>query len=163
MRRQEVVMRIVSRNDPDGPLAQNARKWFAKNGPPDLQPLPLGYTERERLKHGGADHILAWYARSLDGLYYDISVHPSFYDYACGLMASEFAPGFIKDDETLKKRFPPRDLAGLGPGFEWETPKVHAETMREYRRHFAKGRETHSGHTPSDETVKLPDSARRCG
>jgi hypothetical protein len=39
--------------------ARDAREWFALNGPRDLQPLPLGYAEREDLKAGGAPHILA--------------------------------------------------------------------------------------------------------
>jgi hypothetical protein len=165
-------MLIVIENDPEGPLAQNARKWFADNGPPDLQPLPLGYNERERLKHGGADHILAWYARSLDGLDYDVSAHPSFYDYACGVMASEFAPNFIKNNETLKKHFPPRELAGRGPGLWWLPPKTYAETMKHYRRQkaweaawkarYAKSRETLTGHSsPTDEIVEIPESVRR--
>ena len=95
-------MIFVFENNPDGRRARTARKWFADNGPPDLQPLPLGYDERERLKHGGADHILAWYARSLDGENYDVVRHPPFEDYACGVMASEFAPDFIKKDEQCK-------------------------------------------------------------
>ena len=57
-------MLFVLQNNPDGRPALAARKWFADNGPPDLLPLPLGYNEREALKHGGIDHILAWYARS---------------------------------------------------------------------------------------------------
>ena len=61
-----------------------------ENGPADLQPLPLDYSEREKLKAGGAPHILAWYARSLTGQKYDVLKHPSFHDYACGTMASEF-------------------------------------------------------------------------
>ena len=38
---------------PRGRRAKAARKWFAENGPADLQPLPLGYWERETLKAGG--------------------------------------------------------------------------------------------------------------
>ena len=40
-------MLFVLQNNPDGRRARSARKWFADNGPPDLQPLPLGYNERE--------------------------------------------------------------------------------------------------------------------
>jgi hypothetical protein len=127
-------MLIVSENSPRGRKARAARKWFANNGPPDLPPLPLGYNERERLKHGGADHILAWYARSLDDRNYDVLKHPSFHDYARGVMASEFAPDFIKEDGELKKRFPPRPLAGLGPGLQWLPTKQHAEAIQSLRR-----------------------------
>src|SRR4051812_44211984 len=45
-----------------------AREWFKLNGPADAQPLPISYDEREALK--GTDllrHIIAWYARSLEG------------------------------------------------------------------------------------------------
>ena len=160
-------MLIVLENDPDGPLARDARTWFADNGPPDLQPLPLGYNERERLKHGGADHILAWYARSLDGQDYDVYAHPSFYDYARGVMASEFAPYFIKNDEALKKRFPPRELPGMGPGLWWEPPKAHTKTMEDHRRfvarqaRLAKEMPRQPILPPVPENIKIPESVRR--
>jgi hypothetical protein len=110
-----------------------ARQWFVENGPADLQPLPLGYVEREELKRGGAEHILAWYARSLDSLNYDVQAHPSFYDYACGAMASEFTGlDCVKKNEELRKRFSPRPLAGLGPGLYWEPPKLQ-KTMKSLR------------------------------
>ena len=47
-------MLIVIDNDPTGPAALAAQKWLANNGPPDLKPLPLGYNEREALKHPAA-------------------------------------------------------------------------------------------------------------
>jgi len=52
-----------------------------------MQRLPLGYSEREALKDGGPRHILAWYARSLAKQSYDVLAHPSFHEYACGVMA----------------------------------------------------------------------------
>ena len=128
-------MLIVLQNNPDGRRARAARKWFADNGPPDLQPLPLGYNEREALKHGGIDHVLAWYARSLDCRHYDVATHPSFDEYACGVMASEFCPYFIKDDETLQKRFPPRRLQWLNNAMVWEPP---ARTRKSCRRSMAR-------------------------
>ena len=82
-------MLIVIDNDPTGPAALAAQKWLADNGPPDLKPLPLGYNEREALKHGGIDHVLAWFARSLDCRHYDFATHPSFDEYARGVMASK--------------------------------------------------------------------------
>src|ERR687887_534836 len=86
-----------------GRRARFARKWFADNGPPDIQPLPLGYDEREALKGGGAPHILAWYARSLAGRKYNVLEHPLFDDYARGVMASEYAPGFITKNDELRQ------------------------------------------------------------
>ncbi len=124
---------FVLQNNPRGRKARAARIWFADNGPPDLQPLPLGYNEREKLKGGGAMHSVAWYARSLDDRNYDVLAHPSFDDYARGVMASEFAPDFIKKNEELQKRFPPRHLDGLGPGLQWLPPKEHAEAMESLR------------------------------
>jgi hypothetical protein len=103
--------------------AELARRWFANHGPADLQPLPFGYDEREPLKAGGAPHILAWYARSLDVLDYDVIQHPSFHDYACGVMASELAPESIREDERLQRRFPACPLSGLGSGLMWLPPK----------------------------------------
>jgi hypothetical protein len=79
-------------------------------------------------------HIVARYARSLDDRKYDVLAHPAFDDYARGLMASEFAPDFIKKKEELQKRFPPRHLNGLGPGLQWLPPKQHAEAMASVRR-----------------------------
>jgi hypothetical protein len=119
---------------PRGPRARFARAWFAENGPPDIQPLPLGYAEREGLKGGGAPHILAWYARSLACRKYNVLEHPPFNDYARGVMASEYAPDFIIRNEELRHRFPPRLLKGLGPGLCWEPPKEAARTMESLRR-----------------------------
>ena len=114
-----------------------AREQFYENGPAYAQPLPLSYNEREALKHGGVPHILAWYARSLEALDYNYLEYPSFFDYACGVMASEHAPNFIKKEQLLK-RFPPRPLDGLGPALCWEPPEEHARTMADYRRSEAR-------------------------
>ena len=94
-----------------------------------LQPLPLSYAEREHLKIGGygpAKRILAWYARSLEGRDYNLEEHPSFHDYACGVMASELAPDFIRNDVELQRRFPPRPLDGLRNGLCWRPPEEWA-------------------------------------
>ena len=58
---------------------------------------------------------MAWYARSLWALDYNVQQHASFDDYARGVMASEeYAPDFIRKNEELQRRFPPRFLKGLG-------------------------------------------------
>jgi hypothetical protein len=104
-----------------------ARECFTRNGPPDAPPLPLNYGDREELKHGGLDHMVALYARSLALQDYDWRKHPSFYEYACGVMASQETPIFITEDEELRKRFPPRPLPGLGSGLIWEPePQLRA-------------------------------------
>jgi hypothetical protein len=136
---KEATMPVISGADltcsPGGRRAKAAREWFAEHGPADLQPLPLGYDEREALKDKSAAHILALYARSLAELKYDVLKHPSFHDYACGTMASEFQGlDSMKKNPELLKRFPPRHLDGLGPGLSWLPPKEHAEAMEDYRR-----------------------------
>jgi hypothetical protein len=129
-------------HDPNGPKALFAREWFARNGPPDAQPLPLGYDERETLKlvgvPRGISRILAWYARSLAGRDYDVYEHPSFHDYACGVMASEHAPGSVTNDEDLRKRFPPRALPGLDDSHYWDPPKKRS------RKRGSRGRPTNA-------------------
>src|SRR5690349_17734014 len=108
--------------NPFGTKALAAREWFAENGPADLQPLPLGYAERERLKNGTITHIVAWYARSLAEQSYDVRKHPSFYDYSCGVMASPHLFEDMARDPVLRKRFPPRPLDGLDAHFYWAPP-----------------------------------------
>jgi hypothetical protein len=95
---------LNTRRNPLGRRALSARKWFDLYGPPDAPPLPLGYDEREALKRGGLPTIVAWYACSLACLDYDVLEHPSFDDYGCGIMASDHAPEFIKEDEELRRR-----------------------------------------------------------
>jgi hypothetical protein len=100
-----------------------AREHFALNGPPDAPLLPLSQGDREDLKRGrgGLAILVSLYARSLESRKYDLEEHPTFFDYACGVMASEHNgyPG-LKEDQELRKRFPPRHLAGLGPGLYWK-------------------------------------------
>jgi hypothetical protein len=67
-----------------------------------------------------------------------VEKHPSFNDYARGLMASEYTPDFIKKDEDLQRRFAPRPLTGLGPALIWEPPALHAKTMASWRRSRAR-------------------------
>lgn len=124
-------------HSPRSRRARFARKWFALNGPSDAPPLPLGYDEREDLKVGGLKHLVAWHASSLACLDYAVGAHPSFDEYARGVMASDETPDFIKKDEELLKRFPPQALRGLGPGLVWEPPAIHAETMRSWHRSLA--------------------------
>jgi hypothetical protein len=147
-----ITSAVDERCSPHGRHARFARKWFADNGPPDMQPLPLSYGEREALKNGGAHHILAWYARSLACRDYDVSEHPPFDDYARGVMASEHAPDFITKNEELRRRFPPRPLKGLGPGLCWEPPKEHARTTESWRRSIAR-----------EERVRAISAARDAG
>src|SRR5262245_10279529 len=103
-----IISGVEMNSNTRGRRARAARTWFADNGPADMQPLPLGYAERERLKDGSKRHILAHYARSLADQDYDVENHPSFHDYACGWMASPYAPKSPTNDPELQRRFPPR-------------------------------------------------------
>jgi hypothetical protein len=114
--------------------ALEAREWFYENGPPDVQPLPLSDAERERLKSGGVKHILAWYARSLSGLKYNVKEHPSFDDYACGVMASQYTPYFVKNNPELQRRFPARPLDRLDSGLWRHPPKRNVKGKTNNRR-----------------------------
>jgi hypothetical protein len=132
---------LIPKRNPRGRRALAARKWFELHGPPDAPPLPLGYNEREALKRGGLPHIVAWYACSLACRDYSFKDHPSFDDYARGVMASDhisYPAARIQKDAELQRRFPPRPLAGLGPALVWEPPALHAETMASWRRSQAR-------------------------
>jgi hypothetical protein len=118
-------------------IALQARAWFCEHGPADCQPLPLSYNEREDLKHGGVLHILAWYARSVRCLHYRIEEHPSFEEYARGVMASDVTLYFVKNDEDLLRRFPPRLLEGLDGGLIWEPPAKKARKVTGQKRRRA--------------------------
>jgi hypothetical protein len=118
----------------------DARRWFGVNGPPDAPPLPLSYDEREDLKRGGSglERMVAYYARSLESQDYAVEVHPSFDDYACGVMASDFAHSLLTDDEELRRRYPPRALPGLGAGLYWQPPEDAKTAQKGRRRQFRK-------------------------
>jgi len=95
-----------------------------------LPELPLGYFEREDMKKGGVKHVLAWYARSLEALEYDVTLHPSFGDYASGVMASEVRHDFINNDSFMQKHYPPRKLIGLDRNFLWSPPTLPSTRRR---------------------------------
>jgi hypothetical protein len=130
--------RFVSGIDPIHPQKEAARRalaareWFKENGPPDAPPLPLSEVECSacrvrsvelspavREKRHGFDYIVASYAKSLERRNYDFLEHPSFEDYARGVLASPYTYSWIKEDEHLKELYPPRELPGLGKGLYW--------------------------------------------
>ena len=107
-------------------LALRACEYFAEFGPPHLQPLPLSYDDREALKRlwNPELSIFSWYARSLSALDFAIQDHPSFHDFARGVMASEYAPGFVKNNKRLQELYPARELPGLATGLYWRKPAI---------------------------------------
>jgi hypothetical protein len=133
-----------------------AREWFAIHGPADAPPLPLSKGERKDLKCGSPfNKIFALYARSLEGRKYNVKEHPPFFDYACGLMASDFIGGYdyMQREEQLRKCFPPRRLEGLGPGLIWLPPKEHWERMELYYSGWAREARCRASLVESKKTV----------
>jgi hypothetical protein len=111
-----------------------ARRWCAKTAPPDLPPLPLHTDDIFNMKIGwGLLHLYGFYARSIACQRYIVRGHPTFDEFARGMLAAPFAPDFFKENEELRKRFPPRPLPGLAPGNIWLPPKEYAERMASYR------------------------------
>lgn len=125
-----------------------AREYFARNGPPDCQPLPLSCMEIEdRRWHGHGlrtgdhsndllSHIVAEFAITLRRHDWDFNCCPSFEEFACGMMATELLPKLAAThfpDEMLRllKRYPPRPLKGLldKGHFRWEASKRHVKRM----------------------------------
>ena len=86
---------------------------------PDASELPLSYQERERLKVCGVNYIISVFGRSLAYRDFRTEGHPNFDEYARGVMASEMAPPFIREDEQLLRQYPPEPLKGMGPGLQW--------------------------------------------
>ncbi len=116
----------VAGADPIAPQKRVARRalvaqeWFYVHGPKDAPPLPLTGFEQEALRyHDPLGHLVAEFARSLEANRWEINGHPSFEDFARGVLASEYAPDFTRENAALCKRFPPRPLPGIGPGQIW--------------------------------------------
>jgi hypothetical protein len=112
-----------------------ARDWFAVNGPPDAPPLPLSHNDVEDYRMArGLTGLVGFYARSLAKLSHDVLRHPTFDDFCCGLMAIDTGAWGIEKDENLKRRYPPRPLAGMTSGAYWAPAKELEEPMASYRR-----------------------------
>jgi len=113
-------------------VALLAREWFAVNGPSDAPPLPLYDVDSYRNARG-LKGVVGFYARSLSRAgygrkRYEVQTHPSFEDFARGLMALAAERGLwgLENDETLMRRFPPRPLVGMMPSAYWD-PREYAE------------------------------------
>jgi hypothetical protein len=128
----------ISTQKKEAIAALRAREWFAVNGPSDAPQLPLSDSDIEDYRKArGLMGIVGFYARSLfregyGGKSYDN--HPSFDDFARGLMAINTGLWGIENDEVLKRRFPPRPLVGMTPGAYWAPPKEYEAIMASYRR-----------------------------
>jgi hypothetical protein len=117
----------ISEVDPEAPQKRTARNallaqvQFRKDGAAGIE-LPLSYEERERLKRKGRlEYLVSCFARSVEHQDFNLGGHPSFKDYARGVLASPYAPPSIKADVDLLKRYPPEPLTGLGTGLIWRS------------------------------------------
>jgi len=132
--------------DPIEPQKDMARRallaglWFADCAPPDAGPLPLTGSKIARLKYRDAfSHIKSCFGYSLRSQDWDFTRHPTFEDFAAGVLASEHAPELVLKDQALRRRYPPRKLPGMSPYLVWEPPEQHARTMETYLRYRARG------------------------
>ena len=123
----------------DAVRALLARELFAENGPPDAPPLPLSHDEIEDARNArGVEGAVGFYARSLALRQWDTREHPSFDDFAGGLMASDTASWGIEKDAVLQGRCPPRPLEGMGPDKHWRPPGEHLQFMARLNRSLAR-------------------------
>ncbi len=106
------------------------REYFALNAPPDAPRMPTDERDRGRAKYAGGllGFITAQFIWSLENQH-DLTVHPSFADFASGLLWQHeniggctelpFTPQQLPE---MKRRYPPRKLEGLDY-FCWRLPK----------------------------------------
>jgi hypothetical protein len=126
----------IAEQKEDAIAALLAREWFAVNGPSDAPPLPLYDVDSYR-DAKGLKGVVGFYARSLSRQgygrqRYDVCNHPSFDDFARGLMALAVEKGLwnLEKDKTLIRRFPPRPLVGMTPSAYWDPHDEYAELQR---------------------------------
>ncbi len=119
----------------DAVLALLARAHFSLTSPSDVPALPLSHDDIEHMRaSGGLSAVVGFCARSLALRHWDIGKHPSFMDFACGLMASNSGSWNLEKDEQLQRRFPARRLEGMGPDLNWRPPGEHLQIMASYNR-----------------------------
>jgi hypothetical protein len=103
----------------DARLALRTRQWFAQHGPRDAQPLPLSVDEIDDKyrpppgRNPALHFIVCKYAASLRCCGYDYDLHPSFAEFAAGLLFYERAQDFVRNDEEMRKRYPPHRLRSV--------------------------------------------------
>jgi hypothetical protein len=121
-----------------------AREFFASNGPPDAPLMPVDDWERDRAKHlhGLIGFIAAQFAWSMEDQD-DLRVHPSFADFASGMLwlhnnhdrkVGCYSLSYFSSEQIaqLKKRFPPQKLEGLS-SFRWRAPKPRDQAEEKRR------------------------------
>jgi hypothetical protein len=108
-----------------------AREWFYEFGPHDTPPLPIsGYEIEDMRWRNPFYYVIGHFATSLRSNDWDFNIHPSFADFAASLLAFEYAADFLRNDEELRKRYPPRALGTIVPGGIWKPPEVNKNNRR---------------------------------
>jgi len=97
------------------------RESFRETAPHWAPELPLSSADCEKMIGGRSNKIalVGYFGRSWACANWGI--HPTFRDYACGLMACEHTPEHIRNDPELLKEFHPRLLEGLDQSLCWNT------------------------------------------
>ena len=121
--------------------------------------LRRSYAEQEELKSAACRTSPLGMQNHLP-LETNFEEHPSFDDYATGVMASEkHAPGFIRDNEEMRRRFPPR-LAWIG--FVLVSKTEGRATGKTSRRSQQRERLLYAAIHAEDEAVMFAHTACRC-
>jgi hypothetical protein len=106
-----------------------AQEWFAVYGPPNAPLLPLLPGDWDRMRYGGTvglDVLIGFYARSLNFQGWKVHNHPTFEDFARGLMTFPDIRSRAGQDPLVAERYPPRVLVGMHNGAFWEPPAAAA-------------------------------------
>jgi hypothetical protein len=117
--------------------ARVASAWFAHLRHPLVHPLPLSTAEFEELTGDEQPHhlnLVGHFAWSLRWCDWDFITHPTFEDFAAGVLAHPNAPCELKKDPELLAQFPPCPLAGLDKDLFWSSPAMIAKEKKERAR-----------------------------
>lgn len=113
----------------DAEKALLAREWFAVYGPPNAPLLPLLPWDWDSMRYGGTGGLpvlVGFYARSLALLDWKVHEHPSFEDFAQGLMMTPDIRARASEDPLILKPYPPRVLVGMSQGAYWEPTRCRS-------------------------------------
>ena len=114
-----------------------AQEWFAVHGPRNAPPLPVSAQAWEEMRSElGLNCLVGFFARSLAVRDWEVHNHPSFEDFARGLMAIDTGLWDLQNraGPDLLKKYPPQPLVGMTPGTYWAPPKECEEFWAEYER-----------------------------
>jgi hypothetical protein len=113
-----------------------AQEWFAVYGPPNAPLLPLLPWDWDGMRYGstgGLPTLIGFYARSLSFQDWRVQNHPSFEDFARGVMVFPNIRERAGQDPLVTTRYPPRSLVGMHDGAFWE-PAAGQQTKHAARK-----------------------------